>query len=116
MMIKQGKVWGSTQELFFKNNVEIHRIETKKGGFCSKHKHRHKYNAFFVESGSIKVKVWKNDYDLVDEITLSKGDMTTVKPGEFHLFESVEDSVVYEIYWVELLKDDIDRETVGGQE
>ena len=37
----QGKVWGSTGPLFFKNNVEIHRIEVVKGGFCSKHKHEH---------------------------------------------------------------------------
>ena len=31
----QGKIWGKTQGLFNKNNVEIHRIETNKGGFCS---------------------------------------------------------------------------------
>ena len=38
-MEKQGKVWGGTQLLFSKNNVEIHRIETVSGGYCSKHKH-----------------------------------------------------------------------------
>lgn len=111
---KQGKVWGSTECLFFKNNVEIHRIETKKKGYCSKHKHEHKYNAFYVESGKISVKVWKNDYDLIDETIIEAGQMTTVKPGEYHLFESLEDSVVLEIYWVELLGDDIQRENVGG--
>ena len=37
----QGKIWGKTQALFNKNNVQIHRIETKKGGYCSKHKHEH---------------------------------------------------------------------------
>ena len=40
---KQGKVWGQTQPLFNKNNVEIHRIETNKGGYCSKHKHEFKH-------------------------------------------------------------------------
>ena len=68
---KQGKVWGSTQPLFNKNNVEIHRIKTNKGGYCSKHKHEHKYNCFYVERGLLKITVWKNDYDLVDETMLT---------------------------------------------
>lgn len=110
----QGKVWGNTEPLFCKNNVEFHRIETNKGGYCSKHCHEHKFNAFYVESGSVKIKVWKNEYDLVDETVITKGQMTTVKPGEYHLFESLEDSVVYEIYWVELSTTDIVRENVGG--
>lgn len=110
-----GKVWGKTQELFFKNNVEIHRIEINKGSFCSKHKHNHKFNAFFIEKGKIKVKIWKNDYDLIDETIISTGQMTTVKPGEYHLFESLEDTIAYEIYWIELERNDIDRENVGGK-
>lgn len=115
-MNKQGKVWGNTQRLFMKNNVEIHRIETNAGGFCSKHQHKHKYNAFYVESGEIEIEVWKNDYDLIDKTIVKTGEMTTVKPGEFHRFRSVKDSVVLEIYWVELLADDIERENVGGNE
>jgi quercetin dioxygenase-like cupin family protein len=63
----QGKVWGETECIFLKNNVEFHRIEVKKNGFCSKHKHVHKYNAFFVEKGKLKISIWKKDYDLIDE-------------------------------------------------
>lgn len=111
----QGKIWGNTKRLFMKNNVEIHRIEVNEGGFCSKHKHIHKFNAFFVESGKIKVKIWKNDYDLVDETIICPGDMTTVAPGEYHQFEVIESGVAFEIYWVELSKDDIERESVGGK-
>jgi len=111
---KQGKVWGSTQPLFFKNNVEIHRIETNKEGYCSKHKHDFKYNCFYVESGKMKITTWKNDYDLVDETILHSGEATTVPPGEYHMFEALEDTVCYEIYWVELNSDDIKRENVGG--
>ena len=111
---KQGKVWGWTQPLFNKNNVEIHRIETDKGGYCSKHKHDYKYNCFFLESGKMKITVWKNDYDLVDETILNAGEATTVPPREYHTFESLEDSVCYEIYWVELSDADIVRENHGG--
>ena len=60
-MNKQGKIWGETSPIFNKNNVEIHRIEIKKGGYCSKHKHEHKFNAFFVEKGKLQISVWKNN-------------------------------------------------------
>ena len=110
----QGKVWGSTQPIFLKNNVEIHRIETNKGGYCSKHKHEHKYNAFLVEKGKLKITTWKNDYDLIDVTIVEAGQITTCKPQEYHMFEALEDSVAYEIYWVELLERDIVRENHGG--
>jgi len=110
----QGKVWGKTQSLFLKNNVEIHRIEANKGGYCSKHKHNHKYNAFFVEKGKLKIAIWKNDYDLIDETIISDQQMSTVKPQEYHMFEALEDTVAYEIYWTEISEDDIDRENAGG--
>ena len=110
----QGKVWGHTQPLFLKNNVEIHRIEAKQGGYCSKHKHEHKYNAFFVERGQLKITIWKNDYDLVDETIISDQQMSTVKPCEYHMFEAMEDTVAYEIYWTEISPDDIIRENAGG--
>lgn len=111
---KQGKVWGSTQPLFNKNNVEIHRIEINKGGYCSKHRHIFKHNCFYVESGELEITAWKNDYELVDVTVLTAGEATTVPPGEFHTFKCLEDCVCYEIYWVELLQDDIDREDHGG--
>jgi len=114
-MIKEGKIWGTTQTLFSKNNVEFHRIEVNKGFECSKHKHNHKFNAFFIEKGCLKIRTWKKDYPLVDETTIKTGEMTVVKPGEYHLFCSVEDTVAYEIYWTEIESDDIERETCGKQ-
>jgi mannose-6-phosphate isomerase-like protein (cupin superfamily) len=70
---------------------------------------------FFVESGSIEVHVWKNDYDLIDVTELVSGEMTVVKPGEFHKFVSTDNSVVYEIYWTELNEGDIVRKDSGGK-
>lgn len=112
----QGKVWGETACIFAKCNVEIHRITGNKGMRCSKHKHEHKYNMFFVERGSLLVRVWKNDYKLVDVTTCRAGDSTTVKPGEFHRFEVLEEgTVAYEVYWIELDTNDITRVDYGGQ-
>lgn len=114
-MSKFGKIWGET-ELILKNGVlEFHRIEVKKGGKCSKHKHKHKHNGFYIEKGKLSVRVWK-DYDLIDETILNDNQFTTVGPGEFHQFEALEDTIAFEIYWVELLHEDIERETVGSYE
>lgn len=114
-MNKSGKIWGETSLMFSKNNVSIHRIRIDADSWCSTHKHEHKYNMFYVESGEIEVHVWKNDYDLVDITTLKDGESTTVKPGEFHKFVSIKESIVYEIYWTELLEDDIVRKDSGGK-
>jgi len=112
----QGKVWGKTRLIFRNHNSEIHRIEAQKGGFCSKHKHDFKFNKFFVESGKFQIDVWQNDYDLVDSTIIGPGESTTVKPGCYHKFIALEDSVVYEIYWVAKLDaHDIIRENVGGK-
>ena len=108
-----GKVWGTT-ELVERNGVlEFHRIETKAGGVCSVHLHEYKWNGFFVESGKLLIRVWQNDYDLVDETILGPGEYTKVKPGVKHQFESLEDSIAYELYWAEFPEKDIVRDSVG---
>lgn len=111
-MISSGKVWGVTKELFAKNNVEVHRLEVNPGGYCSRHSHAHKHNMFFVERGKLLVTVWRNK--IKDEITLCANDVTVVRPGEKHMFSALEHCAVLEIYWVEINKDDIERETRGG--
>ena len=113
-MDNQGKVWGCTSEIFNKNNVEVHRIVGNAGSHCSQHKHDHKFNMFFVESGALVIKRWKSDYDLVDETHLGSGSSCVVPPGEYHQFLVMEDCVAYEFYWVEIDSKDIVRESVGG--
>jgi mannose-6-phosphate isomerase-like protein (cupin superfamily) len=111
----KGKIWGTSEVVFNSNGIEIHRIKVKPGGFCSLHKHEHKSNLFFVEHGVLKISVCKNDYDLIDDTYLNPGDKTTVSPGEFHKFESIEGEVIaYEIYFTTLDPEDIVRKDVGG--
>lgn len=112
--MKQGKIWGFTEAIFQKHNFEIHRIEIKQGGFCSTHKHNNKFNAFYMESGSLKINVEQKAYELTDETIIETGDLTVVKPGLYHSFEALTDCICYEIYWTELDHEDIERRTVGG--
>ena len=85
-----------------------------KGYRCSTHKHLHKWNGFFVEKGQLEIHVIKNDYELIDITTLNAGEFGTVKPGEFHYFVCSEDAVAFEIYYPELLSEDIERANTGG--
>lgn len=108
-----GKVWGNTELVEANGALEFHRIEMNMGGVCSKHLHEFKWNGFYVESGRMLVRVWQNDYDLVDETILEAGMYTKVKPGVYHQFECLADGVAFELYWAEFNHNDIVRETVG---
>ena len=111
--MKAGKVWGTTELIEANGALEFHRIEMIKNGVCSKHMHEFKWNGFFVESGKMLVRVWQNDYDLVDETIIGPGEYTKVKPGVYHQFVCIESGVAYELYWAEFNHSDIVRETVG---
>lgn len=113
-MLRIGKVWGEVWEIFEQCNVRLTRIRIDKGGFSSQHKHEHAYNAFIIESGRLKIKTWKNDYDLCDETIVGPQEMTVVAPGEFHMFDALEETVAYELYWVDINKNDIVRKNCGG--
>ena len=109
-----GKIWGQTEFIFGNGVLEFHRIDFKIGGVCSKHRHQYKWNGFYVEEGSLLIRVWKNDYDLIDSTLLNKGDWTMIKPGEYHQFEGMSDGVAFELYWAEFNHNDIEREIVGS--
>ena len=51
----------------------------------------------------------------IQETTVLKdNESTTVPPKLKHIFKSIKDSVVFEIYWVAMEGEDIVRQTVGG--
>ena len=66
-----------------------------------------------VEEGIMKVRVWQNSYDLVDETIIGPGQYHKVPPGVYHQFECVQSGVAFELYWAEFNHNDIKRETVG---
>lgn len=114
MAIVSGKTWGTTETLLQNSFVEFHRIDIKKGGYCSLHRHNFKFNTFYVIEGELEIEVHKNDYDLIDTTLLKAGDLTTCNPGEFHRFKALTDVVCFEIYYPEALSTDIERKNVGG--
>ena len=95
--MKAGKIWGQTELIHANGVLEFHRIEYKKNVACSVHKHKFKWNGFFVESGKMMVKVWQEGKQegLVDETILNAGDFMQVKPGLYHQFIGLQDGVAF---------------------
>tara|TARA_R110000772_G_scaffold64904_1_gene144895 strand:- start:40 stop:393 length:354 start_codon:yes stop_codon:yes gene_type:complete len=115
MSLKNGKIWGTTEPLLITPMIEIHRIKVNPGVKCSIHQHKHKWNMFYCVNGVIHIHVRKKAYDLVDVTKLLPGEYTSVKPGEYHWFETqLNDAELLEIYYLEPITEDIVRETVGG--
>jgi mannose-6-phosphate isomerase-like protein (cupin superfamily) len=114
--MKQAKIWGVTQDIWKSNNVEIHRIDIKQNGFCSKHLHEFKFNMFFIESGTLQIDVWDDATDKNKFIStiISDGESSIVEPKMFHKFTAIEPTIAYEIYWTSLIGEDIIRESLGG--
>ncbi len=111
--MKESKIWGTTTLVWSGNNTETHKIDIIRGGYCSKHKHDYKYNLFYVEYGSLRVEIWKDD-GIIDVTELHDGETTTVSPGQYHRFTALENTSALEVYWVELQNNDIIREDRGG--
>ena len=109
----QGKFWGTSRCFFENEAAEVHYIEAKEGGFCSRHHHRNKWNRFIVLEGTLKVIIYKQDSE--DETILTEGMFSDVPPEVDHRFEAVEDTKALEIYWTDGLDpNDIVRKDVGG--
>lgn len=116
--MKSGKIWGQTQLIEMRSCFEFHRIEFKANYCCSEHYHKTKWNGFFVESGTLLVKVWPDEPNderpnLCDQTILRAGDYYKVPPGKWHQFVGVDDGVAFELYWSEFDGDDIVRRTQG---
>ena len=110
----QNKIWGQTTNIFQTATAEVYRIVGTKGGYCSVHHHAHKFNKFFIERGQMTVRVW-DQHGKVQEHILNTYDSLIIPPGVKHQFcVTHDDTVAYEIYWVELHPEDITRESEGG--
>ena len=114
MSIVEGKVWRVTIPLIQCPQIELHSIFINTGGYCSKHCHQSKINAFYVEDGELEIHRWKDDYDLVDITVLYPEDVAIVPAGEFHMFKARRDTKALEIYWSALSLNDITRDVIGG--
>lgn len=113
MGLREGKAWGYTTEFFRNAMVSAHHLEINKDGFCSEHRHKHKYNQFYVISGRLEVTIWRSPQKK-DVTIVEAGQATAVAPGDYHMFRGLEDTQAIEVYQVLLIEPDIERRVEGG--
>ena len=111
-MIAQGKVWGLTREIYRAATFSAYHLSVNKFGFCSKHRHKRKYNLFYVLSGKLKITIWRGG--IPDTTILGPGQTSRVPPDFFHQFEGLENTECIELYYVFLEEPDIERKNQGG--
>jgi len=111
--MKQGKIWGETEEIFNNGIVSINHLKIKKGGYCSEHCHKTKSNIFFIISGNLAIKNCRDGG--IDETVIWPGESSKIEPGVYHQFKALTDVEGFEIYEVELKEKDIERRSVGGK-
>ena len=86
MSAPQEKIWGTNTEIFFTDTMSINVLHIDKGGTCSLHTHKSKYNKFHVISGELKLRVeFFDNRDDVGQILLGVNEedqeMVNVKWG-----------------------------------
>jgi len=112
MDTRQGKNWGYTTEFFRNALFSAHHLEIEEGGYCSEHRHKHKYNSFYVVSGVLEITIWHGK--MPDVTIVEAGQSTAISPGFYHKFKAITKCQAIEIYQVLLIEPDIERRTVGG--
>lgn len=114
-MLTEGKVWGTTAEVYRDASTAVHFLKIKAGGRSSEHRHAFKKNRFVLIDGEVAVQVLRGGGEklLVDTTILRAGSEFEVEPGIWHSFEARRDSTMIEIYTAGLRDPDIERRTQG---
>ncbi len=117
-MSTETKAWGRVHHVFDNDRAAVSVLHVEKGGYSSRHFHRHRVNRFVVVSGSIDVVLYSptpSHHELV-RTRLQAGDVYDVTSNVVHRFEVVESGIVVEVYWPDarLSAEDIERLDVGG--
>ena len=110
--MREQKVWGERWQIRRDTASETTFLDLNAGFRCSWHRHITKYNLFVVLRGRIKLIVEEMEKRAV--IELRAGETFQTRPGQWHEFQVVEDSMVIEVMYVEYDEGDIERENQGG--
>lgn len=103
------KTWGEKWNVFKNDLCEVSLLYLKPSQRCSWHRHATKSNQFFVIEGVVWIMTeW-------GEAEIAKGQIFTTAPGEWHEFQTREDSaILQEVMYVQYNAEDIERKKLGG--
>lgn len=98
--------WGTQTVVEDNPYFELHRLFVQSGKACTIHLHKHKRDIWFVESGSISIKIFDGGNNLISENIVNAGEKFILNPGVIHQFEGIQDSVVLEYFYTPHDKND----------
>lgn len=110
---REVKIWGERWLIRDDSTHAISYLKLDEGYRCSWHKHDTKYNLFVVLTGAIKIII--EELGKKKHIILTSGQELTIKPGQWHEFQALENSQVIEEMYVEYFEADIIRENKGSK-
>lgn len=106
------KLWGTTTLLLRTPFIEVHRLSINPMSWCSEHLHTSKWNAFYVESGTLLLETFTPEHV---QSRMQPGSFATIPPGHAHQFRTGKERVTcLEIYYPAEVGEDIVRQTAGG--
>jgi quercetin dioxygenase-like cupin family protein len=109
MMRVLHKSWGVKTELFKNDLCEVSVLQLNAGQRCSWHRHRSKWNQFYVIEGSLTIKTEDG------ETKVNQGQVFTTNPLQWHEFQTPDSqALVQEIMYVKYECEDIERRIKGG--
>ena len=108
-MERTHKTWGQKWTIFKNDSCEMSLLYLNPKQRCSWHKHKSKFNQFFVVTGDINI---KHEWGITH---VAQGQCFTTKPGELHEFQSTHvPATIIEVMFVQYDDADIQREKLGG--
>lgn len=109
------KQWGWSMPEVVSPLCEVHRIDVRKGGFCSLHQHDRKHNVFTVVAGKLIIEFGADNPR--PPVPLLPGQTYDVAPGIVHRFVCPEATTAIEVYYPASVDPlDIYRFSEGGVE
>ena len=112
------KTWGMNHEIHRDADLHVARIHVQRGGYCSRHYHKAKDNAFLVVQGRLMIIRYQPDGQVRTTLTPEMG-IRSIPAEVEHRFLALDDeTIAYELYYrqsgVPLNLDDIVRRDQGG--
>ena len=109
------KPWGKEEIIEFNDKYMVKRLTMLKGHRCSLQYHNVKLETIYVIRGKLKI-YYGQDSEKIDFKIFSEGEGITLRPGQIHRMEGIEDSIYLEASTPEMddvirLSDDYNRKT-----
>jgi len=105
----EAKSWGIKTSLFRNDLCEVSILRLNENQRCSWHRHKAKWNQFFVISGALEILTEDGSY------RVDSGMIFTTNPEQLHEFRTpYGPATIQEIMYVRYEPGDIERLTKGG--